>query len=329
MKPTFRVLVPFLFTLLAVMLTVGLFSCKTADSTKIVVYVNSYHQGFPPSDQITKGVMENLPAEGIELVSYFMDTKRNPSDAYIKRKSEELFDSITRLEPAVLIVSDDNALKHLVVPYFQDSPLPIVFCGINWTAGHYDLAGCNITGILEILPVRELIQTLKPSYPEMKRILVLNENTTTSRKTKPLLDTLLGNLGLEVSQELVDDFEQWKSVFTEANQSVDLIYLQTRGAIKEWDHDAAIRHIDKHISIPVVTCEDFMMPYAVLGVTQLSKEQGTVAAEMATSILGGTSPGEIPITRNKLSKTWLNTRLAEAIGFQPDPDLVKQSHIVK
>ena len=55
--------------------------------------------------------------------------------------------------PDLLIVSDDNAVKYLVVPNFQDDPMPIVFCGVNWTADQYDLSHCNITGILELLPI--------------------------------------------------------------------------------------------------------------------------------------------------------------------------------
>jgi ABC-type uncharacterized transport system substrate-binding protein len=293
-----------------------------------IVYVNSYHRGFPPSDEITSGVFEHLPADSFQVMAHFMDTKRNPSEAFIRKRAEELVDSIILEEPDVLIVSDDNALKYLVVPNLLDKSLPIVFCGVNWSADQYDLSGYNITGIIEILPVRDLVQTLKPYYPEMKKLLVLNENTTTSRKTKPLLDTLLANLGMDVTQELVDDFESWKTVFADANQTNDIIYLQTRGAIKDWDHEEALEHIDRHIQIPLVTCEDFMMPYAVFGLTQVSREQGMVAAEKAKRILNGANPADIPVTQNHRVNIWLNTRLAEKIGFHPDGDLLEKATIV-
>jgi ABC-type uncharacterized transport system substrate-binding protein len=291
---------------------------------KKVVYVNSYHKGFPPTDDITQGVFEGLPADSFEIAAYFMDTKRNSSEAYIKKRAEELLDSIRKEKPEVLIVSDDNAMKYLVVPNFQGDPLPIVFCGVNWSAEQYDLSGCNITGILELLPVVDLVQTMKPYYPGMKKLLVLNENTTTSRKTSPLLDTLLGNIGIEVTQELVDDFASWKSVFIEANLNYDIIYLQTRGAIKDWDHEEAIRHIDLHIKIPLVTCEEFMMPYAVFGLTQVSKEQGMIAATKAKLILNGASPAELPISRNNMTNAWINSSLAEKISFTPDKELLKK-----
>jgi ABC-type uncharacterized transport system substrate-binding protein len=273
--------------------------------------------------------MEGLPAESFEVVPFFMDTKRNPSESFIQKRAAALLDSINMLKPDLLIVSDDNAVKYLVVPHFQGNPLPIVFCGVNWTVDQYDIADCNITGVIEILPVAELVRTLKPSHPAMKKLLVLNENTTTSRKTRPLLDTLLGNLGFEVSQALVDDFEEWKAVFSGANETFDIIYLQTRGAIDGWDHDAALRHIEKHIQVPLVTCEEFMMPYAVFGLTQLSEEQGMIAAEMAKSILGGTRPEDIPVTTNSMNRVWINPGLAERIDFQPGSALLERAGLVE
>ena len=314
--------------MLIVILIVGFRSCGTPENErKKVAYVNSYHRGHPPSDEITAGVYESLPDDSFEIFTYFMDTKRNPSKEYIVNRAAEILDSIKKEKPDLLIVSDDNAVKYLVEPHPQDFDIPIVFCGVNWSAKKYDLSQHNITGILEMLPVAELLTTMKTYYPSMQKLLVLNENTTTSRKTKPLLDTLCRRVGISVTQELVDDFKSWKDVFMEANQSYDIIYLQTMGAIKNWDHEEALRIIDQHIKVPLVTCEDFMMPYCVFGLTQTSKEQGTWAAETAIKILQGTSPADIPFSRNHMTTVWINSRLAEKINFQLDEDLMIKARI--
>jgi len=126
----------------------------------------------------------------------------------------------------------------------------------------------------------------------------------------------------------VDDFSTWKAVFREANQNYDLVYLQTMGGIKNWDHDEAMDVIDKNIKVPLVTCEDFMMPYSVFGLTQVSREQGEWAAKAAKKILGGTSPSDIPVSRNQLSTIWINRVLAEKIKFEPDTSLINKANIV-
>jgi ABC-type uncharacterized transport system substrate-binding protein len=315
--------------LLVLCIIIGLQLCNPASlSKKKIVYVNSYHSEFPPSKQITEGVFETLPEDSFEIVSFFIDSKRNPTEDFIMNQAVRILDFIKMEYPDLLIVSDDNAVKYLVEPNFQNDPLPIVFCGVNWTADQYDLSNCNITGVIELLPVAEATQVLKSYYPYMQDLLVLNENTTTSRKTKPLLDTLLSGMGITVFQELVDDFEGWKSAFVEGNNKFDAIYLQTCGGIKNWDHEEALRIIDLHIKVPLFTCEDFMMPYAVLGFTQVSKEQGIKAAEAAKKILHGADPADIPISRNTISKVWINTRLAEKIEFIPNEDLLGRATIV-
>jgi len=283
-------------TLILSLVILALFSsCSMQEGRYKIVYVNSYHQGHPPSDQITTGLLESLPADSFEVIAHFMDTKRNPSQEYIEAKAAALLDSITEWNPDLLVVSDDNAVKYLVGPHLQDKNMPVVFCGVNWSADQYGLSRNNITGILELLPVEEVMATMKSYYPSMQRLLVLNENTTTSRKTKPILDTLLNRIGIEVTQALVDDFNSWKAAFEEGNRSHDIIYLQTQGAIKGWDHAEALRFIDQHINVPLVTCEDHMMPYSIFGMTQVSREQGTWAAETAKKILRGTPPSEIPV----------------------------------
>jgi hypothetical protein len=95
-----------------------------------------------------------------------------------------------------------------------------------------------------------------------------------------------------------------------------------------WDHDEALAFIDQHIRVPLGTCEDFMMPYAVFGLTQLSWEQGFRAAEKAKQVLEGKNPADIPITRNQMFRVWINTRLAEKIHFQPGEELMSKARIV-
>jgi ABC-type uncharacterized transport system substrate-binding protein len=294
-----------------------------------VIYINSYHKGHPSSDQIMDAVWKAFPADSFHLVTYIMDTKRNSSQEYVEKKSAQLYDSIRIIRPDVVIVSDDNAVKYLIQPYFSEIDPPVVFCGINWSDTEYNLKNIKVTGMLEILPLAEVLIAMKTVYPAMKKLLVLNENTTTSRKEKLILDSLYNRVGLSVEHELVDDFDSWKTHFKEGNKIFDILYISTNGAIKGWNNVEAEDFVSKNISVPVVTCEDFMMPYAVLGITKVAEEQGIWAAATAKRILKGKNPFDIPVTRNLKSKIWLNTRLAERINFQPDKALIENAEIAK
>ncbi len=295
---------------------------------KVATYINSFHRGHPSSDDIMDGILENFPTDSFEIDTYFMDTKRNPSQEHIKQIAEELLDTIKTKNPDILLVSDDNAIKYIVKPHLDELTMPIVYCGVNWTDKEYDLPPDKVTGMLEILPVADMLFTMRSYYPAMDKLLFLSENTTTSRKEQLLLDTLFTRTGVIVTYELVNDFEEWKKVFKEANENFDIIYLPTNGAIKGWIRDKAINFIKQCIQVPVVTTEDFMMPYAVFGLTKVAKEQGLWVAETAKKILAGSTVEDFPVTRNKQSTYWINRTLAAKIGFEADSALVNKSIIL-
>jgi len=101
-------------------------SCRQQEmSKKKIVYVDSYHRGHPSSDDMMDGIMESFPADSFEIITYFMDNKRNTSLEFIENRAAEIYDSIADDDPDMLIVSDDNAVKYLVQPYIQDRPLPV------------------------------------------------------------------------------------------------------------------------------------------------------------------------------------------------------------
>jgi ABC-type uncharacterized transport system substrate-binding protein len=317
-------------SLLTIFLGIIFQKCLPEDNDKkVVTYINSFHRGHPSSDDIMDGIIENFPTDSFEIDTYFMDTKRNPSIEYIEHRAKQLFDSILEIKPDILLVSDDNAVKYLVKPHLGELTMPIVFCGVNWTDAEYDLPPNKVTGMLEILPVADMLFTMRQYYPNMEKLLFLSENTTTSRKEKELLDTLFNRVGVSATYELVDNFDEWEVIFKEANQVYDIIYLPTHGAIKGWNHEEAVAFINKHIQVPVVTTEDFMMPYAVFGLTKVAKEQGIWVAVTGKKILKGSSPSDFPVTRNKESTYWLNTSLAEKIGFEPDTVLMSKLAIIE
>jgi ABC-type uncharacterized transport system substrate-binding protein len=81
--------------------------------------------------------------------------------------------------------------------------------------------------------------------------------------------------------------------------------------------------------VPVFTCDDFMMVYAVFGLTKIAKEQGEWAARTALQILDGQSPAQIPVTRNTQTAAWINPLLAESAGFHPGVDLLARCRRVE
>jgi gluconate transporter len=288
----------------------------SAAAPQRVFYLNSYHQGYASSDDAMAAIREILGREGIALQVEFMDAKHHPSEPELRRRAEEVLGSIRRFKPNLLIASDDDAVKYVLAPYYRNGPIPAVFCGVNWSAKQYELPTSNVTGMLEVVPIEETLRQIQQMRPSTRRLCVLSENSTSERSNRELLDPKYKSLGLDPQYVLVDDFAEWKRAFVAAQRDSDVVYLPTNGAIRGWDAAGATEWVRQNIRKPVVTCDDFMMPYAVFGLTKVAREQGEFAARAALEILGGKRPGDIPMVPNQQTRCFVNPELAGRIGFQ-------------
>ena len=239
-----------------------------------IFYINSYHEGYPPSDEAMRAIRDAFPPENFQLTIRFLDAKRKTADEWRSSAADSFMIEIEKMQPAVVIFSDDDAVKHLHDFMLTKTEIPFVFCGVNWSAEQYQLPRENVTGMLEVLPLKQAIGQLKAIYPQSKTLAVVSENSLSEQNNTVLLDTLYRNMGLEPVYFLVDDFDAWKAAFVEAQNNANLIYLPTNGAIKGWDNEAARKFVAGHISKPSFTCDDFMMPYVVFGLTKIPYEQG-------------------------------------------------------
>jgi len=292
-------------------------SCSNPRRQAVVLYVNSYHAGYPSSDSIMAGIQSILSEDSIYLQVEFMDSKRISADSLPKRASQ-IFDVYQRLQPDVVIASDDNAVRYFVVPYLVDKQQPVVFCGVNWSADDYNLPKNWITGMVEVLPVLQTLETVSETYRPIKRVAVLSEKSTSEESNARELTTLLADNGYEVvSYGMVADFKAWKEAYLKLNKEAEVIFLPTNGSIQHWDHEEATALIQENIAIPTITCDDFMMPYAVYGETKVAREQGEFAANSVISILGGKKPENIPWISNKETIKFFNTVLARKISWRP------------
>jgi ABC-type uncharacterized transport system substrate-binding protein len=282
-----------------------------------VFYVNSYHEGYAPSDEAMTAIRERLGRAGVQLETYFLDAKRHSETDQLLRRAAEAVERIEKFRPDVLIASDDDAVKYVIAPHFRNGPIPAVFCGVNWSSEAYGLPSENVTGILETVPIEDAIKDLQAAFGSLRRIRTLSEDTTSERSNRKLLEPLYRKLGMEPDFALVSDFAAWKKEFVKAQREADVIYLPTMGGVAGWDEAEARKWVEQHIRKPVFTCDDFMMPYAAYGLTKVAREQGEWAAEAALKILAGARPAEIPLAVNRQARCYWNPALSARIGFRP------------
>jgi ABC-type uncharacterized transport system substrate-binding protein len=290
------------------------------DGARRVVHIDSYHRGNEWNDRIAAAVVETLEAAGVQVRVFHLDTKRKPSEGDKQAAAARAIALIDEFAPQVVTLSDDNAVKYVLMPHFRDADLPFVFCGLNWDASVYDLPYRNATGMVEVSPIPQLVALLR-GYTSGTRLGYLAEDTPTKHKEKAYHEELFG-LAYHRAY-FVDSFADWKTAFETAQREVDILLLLGVGALTDWDHAEARRLAERATAIPTGTDFAWLMPYALLGIGKLPEEQGRWAARAALQILDGVSPASIPVTHNTQGELLFNPRIARRLGIVEPPALAR------
>ena len=300
---------------------------------KKVLYVNSYHPGYEWSDGITRSICAVFGARmrnggGVDnsesrvlLKVVYMDTKRKSSEAQkidAGRRAKGIIDSWT---PDLVITSDDNAAKYLIVPFFINTAIPFVFCGINWDCSEYGLPAKNVTGMVEVQLIDQIVHTLK-QYARGGRIAFIKGDDFSARREARFYER---RFHLSLDKRFVKTFTQWKSAYIDLQRTADMILVGNSASIDGWQDKTAQALVDQHTMVPTGNWDAWMAPFALITFATKPEEQGRWAATTALRILSGTPPNRIPVVTNKTARVILNMPLAKKLKIRFPIELINRA----
>lgn len=283
-------------------------------AAKKCLFISSYHKGYAHADQIEAGVRATLKDQ-CELRQYDMDTKRRKSKTDIKNSALAAKAIIESWKPDVVITADDNAVKHLIEPFYKDKKTPFVFSGLNWTAAEYGLPYSNATGMIEVAPVGVMLDRAASIVPQFRRAFYLGADALSEQKNLKRFQTAAKKKGFVLDHALVGSTKEWIETYARA-QEYDLVIIGNRHGIKDWNHDRAVAGIMKSTRRLSVTNHGWMMPYTILGMTKVSREQGEWAGKIAIRILNGHQISKIPVVPNRQRDVWINSQILSVSGVK-------------
>jgi ABC-type uncharacterized transport system substrate-binding protein len=262
-----------------------------------------------------------------DLQQFDMDAKRLKDPKDLEQKALEAKALIDTWRPDVVITADDDAATYLIMPFYKDHALPFVFCGINWTVEEYGFPYRNVTGMVEVAPVEPLFDKAEALLPQHRRAFYLGANASSELKNLRRVQEVAARRGVHLEYRLVDTLEAWLAEFRAA-QNADFVILGSNSGIGDWSDAQALQGVRQTARRLSLTNHEWMMPYAMLGLTKIPEEQGEWAAATALHILAGLAPSSIPIVPNRKWDIWVNTPLLEAAGVHvPTPLLQKAKKV--
>jgi ABC-type uncharacterized transport system substrate-binding protein len=299
-------------------------------TNKTVLHIDSYHSGYPWSDGIQKSIKNVLQPyldedKGLSLHTFEMDTKRNDTEQFKIAAAQKARELIEKLKPDVVIVSDDNASRYLVKPFYKDADLPFVFCGVNWDVSHYGYPYKNVTGMIEVDLSRTLIKRLA-HYAKGNKVGALTSDTLSTRKNIKYQQVTHDFRYDKVYY--VDNFQNWQKAYKKLQSEVDILLLINR-PIVNWDDDLAEQFVLDETKIVTGNTIPWMTKLALYSMTKSAEEQGRWAAKAALYILKGYSPSALPIVKNRTGDSFINLKLAKRLGIEFNKHLLKTVNVIE
>jgi ABC-type uncharacterized transport system substrate-binding protein len=310
----------------SLLMITGIAACSTAQAAE-VVFVDSYHEGYPWSDGITAGIQETFAGSGHNVTVFRMDTKRNKGEDFKSEAAQKALDLINEKKPDVVIACDDNAAKHLIVPHLKDTDTQVVFCGMNWDVSGYGFPAPNITGMVEVASADELVAMLSTGAAG-DRVGFISSDTASEHKNYKNITKKFGDSVNMTEAAFAKDFEDFKAKFTAIQEKVDIVVFSNKAGIEGWDDAAAEEFILANTKVPTGSMQPFMQNFVTLVFGKVAAEQGAWSANAAMEILGGKAAGDIPIVHNKEGMIIVNGKIAVASGVEVPAELIEVANTV-
>lgn len=286
---------------------------------KKILYINSYHEGYSWSDGIESALKQEISMTKADLKVIHLDTKWKRSENEKKQAGLMAKQIIEDYQPDIVIASDDNAAKYVIVPYYKDVDLPFVFCGINWDVSAYQFPYTNVTGMIEVEAVQSLVNELA-RYAEGERLGYLGLDALTEHK-KVEYSELHMQRHFDKTY-FVNSFEEWKTAFIKMQTEVDMLILGVQASLAHWDDAEAKAFVMKNTTIPTGASYDWMMDYALIGIIKVPEEHGRWSAKTAFNILDGIAASNIPIVHSTEHRILVNQQLATKLDIQFSQELL-------
>jgi ABC-type uncharacterized transport system substrate-binding protein/putative methionine-R-sulfoxide reductase with GAF domain len=291
---------------------------------KDVLLINSYHQGYKWTDDITRAIVATFDEQdSVNLRIEYLDTKRIDSAEYLEGVYQLFETKYAKSQPDLIMSSDDVALNFLFKYADKLFPnVPVVFTGANYFDETRLQGYDNVTGISEEADIAGTLDLALNLHPGVQTIMVVNDTSVTGQKVRAVFTGLIPhypNLKFEflenVSMQEVQ--ERLTTLTPDTLVLVTLFFRDGDGKFYEYDQFTSI--IAESSPAPVYGTWDFSLGYGIVGGKLTSGyTEGERAAKLALRILNGEDPRTIPVEKQAQSQYMFDFTVMEKWGIDED-----------
>lgn len=170
---------------------------------KNILVINSYHQGFTWSKDVTDGILDTFKRSGDNpsIFVEYMDWKNYPTDENVRYLNDYFKYKYQNKHIDELITSDDEALKFVLKnreSIFSNAP--VVFCGVNQNGVTQITGGYkNFTGVLEEIDPTDTVKMALGINPGLKNVYILFDNSESGLSAGEIVVSKIKAMGMNLN----------------------------------------------------------------------------------------------------------------------------------
>ena len=293
--------------LVAVLALLGAYpsAASPGDRPVPVLVIHSYHPAYTWTEREQRGIEQGFRAAGVDaaLQVEYLDAKWHPGAAVRARFEDVLRAKLVRMRYPVVLVTDNAALEFA----FEVRPrlfpeAAIVFSGVNGTPEEVLRGQTAVTGVMEAWDPAGTLRAIAAMQPDVHSLLVLNDHTVSGRGSRAEVEAVRGEFQGRFHFEFIPPERKEATLARVAELPNGWAVL-----LMGYSADSEGEVIDPADSgplvagrsrVPVYTMEELRFSGGVVGGSLLSGvHQGELAAGLASKILAGAHPDELPVIR--------------------------------
>ena len=322
------------FCLLAVLLALSAL-CAQARTVPNILVIHSYNPGLSWTDDIHQGIVQTLTDSGKpwSISTEYLDAKRYPEERMLRMQSELVATHVRGHAVDAVIVSDDAAFGFVLQnreELFAD--VPIIFCGVNNFQPEMLGGAQGITGVSEIISVRETLDAALALHPDTRNVVIIGGSvSSTDRSNRSqflrLMPSYAGRLRFHFWQDIPTPV-LLKKVSTLSPKT--LVFLANAIAGMDGrmlDFGPSVALIRANTQSPIYGFWDFFLGHGIVGGKLVNgAEHGRIAARMALQILDGAAPSDLPVVREVANRFFFDHR--ELVRFNLDEKALPEGSVI-
>lgn len=299
-------------------------SLPAATPVPRILVLNSYNMGYDWWEEEMAGLRESLAKAypRYELYIEHLDTKKFSAKKHFPAEAA-LLEAKYAERHLDAVVAMDNAALEFALRYRQRiSPgTPLVFCGINDYEPAMIAGQTSLTGVAEYHDFSGTLGLALQLHPDTRNVIVIHDYTDTGlaiRRELEKMSQLFPAVKLQFMEEMpLEETVHKLQTLTPGTLVLMLSYTVEKGG-RTFTHAEAARLVSSASPVPVYSVYAAQLGKGVVGGRVMGGQiQGRRAAELAAQIIGGESPGQLPVITGNLSHPMFDYAMVKKFGINP------------